>query len=59
MQTVVRATKSPMNAKQWCCDLECGHEQWVTSSRQPKRAVCDTCKPSRPSAADKGGVSDG
>lgn len=42
---VVRADKSPMNAKRWCCELECGHETWVTRSSKPKRAACDKCKP--------------
>lgn len=41
----VRVTQSPMNAKQWCVDLECGHEIWVTSNRKPKKQSypCEKC----------------
>lgn len=42
----VRATRSPMNPKQWCLDLECGHDLWLTSQRKPKvgaRALCPKC----------------
>lgn len=45
-KSIVRADRSPMNAKQWCCELECGHETWITQSRQPqvgKRVSCERC----------------
>jgi hypothetical protein len=37
--------QSPLNEKQWCCQLDCGHDQWVTSNRRPTRKtlVCDKC----------------
>lgn len=40
---VVRVTRSPMNAKRWCLELDCGHEVWVSASRKPtaKTAPCD------------------
>lgn len=39
-----RATQSPLNPVRWCCDLSCGHEQWVTSKRRPKRNLqCEDC----------------
>ena len=43
--TVVRATQSPMNARQWCLDLSCGHEVWITSKRRPNIQywVCGEC----------------
>lgn len=34
---VLRVTQSPMNPKQWCVDLNCGHEVWVTCGRRPTR----------------------
>ena len=39
---VLRSTKSPMNGTRWCLDLDCGHEQWITSRRRPKMktAIC-------------------
>lgn len=42
---VIRATRSPMNAKRWCLSLTCGHETWVTATRQPKikRVDCTGC----------------
>jgi hypothetical protein len=42
---VLRADRSPMNAQRWCCELECGHEVWVTRTRKPKRAACGACRP--------------
>ena len=38
---VLRTDRSPMNAKRWCCELECGHEVWVTRDRAPKKTFCD------------------
>ena len=48
---VTSATQSPMNALRWSCELECGHEAWVTRTRKPKRAACGICgrEPLRPS----------
>ncbi len=34
---VLRVTQSPMNPKQWCLDLNCGHEVWVTAKSRPSR----------------------
>lgn len=34
---VTRVDRSPMNAQRWCCTLDCGHAQWVTSTRKPTR----------------------
>lgn len=34
---VVRADQSPLNKKQWCLELDCGHEVWVTSRGKPTR----------------------
>ncbi len=47
-QKVIRVARSPMNPKQWCCDLACGHEKWVTAARKPTRKTlnCDKCKES-------------
>lgn len=43
--TVQRVTQSPLNPKQWCLDLQCGHHVWVTSKSRPQRmkATCTTC----------------
>lgn len=45
-QRVKSVHKSPMNPKQWCLTLECGHEVWVTSKSKPERKIvaCDACK---------------
>lgn len=37
---VLSATQSPLNKKQWLCELDCGHAIWVTSNRRPKFAIC-------------------
>lgn len=37
---VVRANQSPLNKLQWLCELDCGHEQWVTSKRKPRVVEC-------------------
>jgi RNase P subunit RPR2 len=41
---VVAAKQSPLNRERWVVLLECGHEEWVTAKRRPKRAECLTCK---------------
>ena len=41
---IVRASKSPMNEKRWCLDLECGHEVWVNGKPKGKKAECETCR---------------
>jgi hypothetical protein len=43
---VLRVTQSPMNAERWVLDLECGHEEWVTSKRRPVRRthLCTKCE---------------
>lgn len=38
---VLRADRSPLNKKQWLCELACGHEQWVTATRKPVQAECN------------------
>lgn len=43
MVKVLRADRSPLNKKQWLCELECGHEQWVTSARKPSKTHCYEC----------------
>ncbi len=44
-RTVVRSDQSPMNKRRWLLELDCGHEVWVTTSRQPHRHQhpCDPC----------------
>ena len=44
MVKVLRADRSPLNKRQWLCELECGHEQWVTSARKPSKVDCYECK---------------
>ena len=44
---VVRIDRSPMNPKQWCYQLECGHEVWKTWTGKPLRhkiLACEKCK---------------
>lgn len=43
MVKVLRADRSPLNKRQWLCELECGHEQWVTSARKPSKTRCYEC----------------
>ena len=43
LQKVLRADRSPMNARQWLCELECGHEQWRSSVRKPVKFECMKC----------------
>lgn len=40
---VIRATRSPMNERRLCLDLECGHELWVSDKRAPKLVGCHEC----------------
>lgn len=42
-KAVKRVDPSPLNGRRWCCELECGHEVWVTATRPPKRARCSVC----------------
>lgn len=37
--------QSPLNSKQWCYQLDCGHDQWVTAKRRPtrQRLYCQAC----------------
>lgn len=37
---VIRASQSPLNKLQWLCELDCGHQQWVTSKRKPRVFEC-------------------
>jgi hypothetical protein len=39
---VVRVDQSPMNPKEWCLELSCGHEVWITAASRPirKHATC-------------------
>jgi len=43
---VRRVDRSPMNPLRWCIELECGHEEWVTSKRKPtaKTRRCPPCE---------------
>jgi hypothetical protein len=52
MKQVTRVTQSPLNKLRWCLDLECGHDEWVTSKRRPttKKYKCSRC----PKEADNG-----
>ena len=42
---VIRADRSPMNRKQWCLELDCGHEVWITATREPRKLTheCPRC----------------
>jgi hypothetical protein len=45
LSRIVKATQSPMNARRWLVELECGHETWITSHVRPRRQVsCDECR---------------
>lgn len=37
--------QSPLNARRWCLQLDCGHDQWMTSARRPTRQTirCAKC----------------
>ena len=41
--TVLRAARSPLNARQWLCELDCGHEVWRSSARKPTAFPCHLC----------------
>ena len=43
--TVLSVKQSPLNPKQWCCNLDCGHDQWITAKQRPTRKTlkCDRC----------------
>lgn len=43
---VRRVDRSPMNPLRWRLELECGHEEWVTSKRRPiaKTRRCRPCE---------------
>ena len=38
-RTIVRVTQSPMNARIWCVDLDCGHEVWLTQRQRPALVI--------------------
>jgi hypothetical protein len=42
---VRRVVQSPMNPRQWCLELACGHDVWVTAGRKPKAKTnhCPIC----------------
>jgi hypothetical protein len=42
---VARMDPSPMNPRQWCIQLKCGHEFWVTGKPRYKKAICKKCPP--------------
>jgi hypothetical protein len=44
-QKVISIHQSPLNPQQWCLGLECGHDIWVTTKREPKakEATCEKC----------------
>lgn len=44
-RAVTAVRQSPMNAQRWCCDLDCGHEVWITAKRRPisKKLACEKC----------------
>lgn len=37
--------QSPMNPLRWCLQLDCGHDEWVTSKTRPSRKTqrCGKC----------------
>lgn len=45
VRKIVRVDRSPMNAKVWCVELECGHEVWVYRKPRstPKGLECEKC----------------
>ena len=38
--------QSPMNERRWCCQLDCGHDEWITANRRPTRKTlrCSRCQ---------------
>ena len=57
MSTVTRIDQSPMNAQRWCLQLSCGHEEWLTAKRKPKKEKfrCSRCELTLPVATDAAG----
>jgi hypothetical protein len=49
MRQVMRVDQSPMNPKQWCLTMSCGHETWVTRRTRPKIrfTACAKCGESK------------
>jgi hypothetical protein len=45
LRQVVRIDQSPMNARQWCVQLSCGHDEYVTRKSKPqmKFMICQKC----------------
>ena len=46
MNSRIKSIKqSPLNPQQWCLDLACGHDVWVTAKQRPraKKAKCPKC----------------
>jgi len=43
---VVRVDRSPLNARKWNLELECGHEVWVFGKRRPTvyAETCERCR---------------
>lgn len=41
---IIRVTQSPMNTAQWCIELECGHDVWVTAKRRPRTIKGHDCQ---------------
>lgn len=41
--TVIRADRSPLNEKRWCCTLACGCIVWVTATKKPKNVSAHIC----------------
>lgn len=57
---VRRVDRSPLNAMRWCMELECGHEEWVTSKRRPTARTmrcrpCEGIKANTPNTKLSGG----
>ncbi len=42
---IIAIKQSPLNAQRWCCDLDCGHDQWIGGKRRPSRKtmICHKC----------------
>lgn len=50
---VLRVLQSPLNPRQWCLELECGHDSWVMSASRPRRRFdhCYRCEEKKRRAA--------
>jgi hypothetical protein len=59
-RAVTRVDRSPLNRRQWCLEMACGHEVWVTSTAKPSRKVarCERCPATPSERADPKGDSD-